>query len=282
MFNSFDVCEPYVGFVKFLQYVVLVGVFFYFITSSDSGSYVDDLISANGHANPPPIQKTYWCWTEGLRPRLRSSTRRAVRALFLPFGRFPLYLASLYTFAICFLRTSIYRCVKMESGELDIVNAAEWSTSVFDFTSLFDEETHLNKIARVKSLLLGVAMPFVGLNSALMNLYGKRVYTFVGSVCLSALWYVWFLLILTGYSGNAGDGQKASEYFQWLNVANLGWVFYVYYATMGTCVRTEVRIKKNIYGSTLEDFFTTLCMMPHMVISQLAYESGSAPEGIPI
>ena len=276
--------EPYIGFVKFLQYLVLVGVFFYFITSSDSGSYVDDLNSANGHANPPPIQKIYWCWTEGLTAIALinaggSSSISTLRSLSIVSG-LP------YTFAICFLCTSIYRCVKMESCELDIVNAAEWSTSVFDFTSLFDEETHLNKIARVKSLLLGVAMPFVGLNSALMNLYGKRVYAFVGSVCLSALWYVWFLLILMGYSGNAGDGQKASEYFQWLNVANLGWVFYVYYATMGTCVRTEVRIKKNIYGSTLEDFFTTLCM-PHMVISQLAYESGGpqgsdGAQGIPI
>ena len=49
---------------------------------------------------------------------------------------------------------------------------------------------------------------------------------------------------------------------------------------------TEVRIKKNIYGSTLEDFFTTLCM-PNMVISQLAYESGGpqgsdGAQGIPI
>ena len=66
-------------------------------------------------------------------------------------------------------------------------------------------------------------------------------------------------------------------------MANLGWVFYVAYCVMITCIRTEVRNKNNIYGSTLQDFFTTLCM-PIVVISQLAYESGGSanPEGIPI
>jgi len=190
---------------------VLIGVFFYFITSSDSGSYVDDLISANGHADPPPIQKIYWCWTEGLTAiaLINAGGGNAIVAL-----RSVSIVSGLpYTFAICFLCTSIYRCVKMESGEDDIVNAAAWSTDVFDFCSLFDEESYLNKVARVKSIALGAAMPFVGIQSALYSLYNKRLYALVGSVTLSALWYLWFLLILTGYSGNAGDDQKASEYF---------------------------------------------------------------------
>jgi hypothetical protein len=181
--------------------------------------------------------------------------------------------------------TSIYRCVKVEAGELDIVNAAAWTTDVFDITCLFDGETYLNKMARLKSLILGAAMPFVGLNTTLMELYGKRVYALVGSVFLSALWYTWFVLIFTGYVGNAASGQTAFEYFQWLNVANLGWVIYVAYAIMVACVRTEVRVKKNIYGSTLEDFCTTLCL-PNVVISQLAYETGRSVsldgKGIPI
>ena len=263
----------------FLHYLILTGVFLYFITSSDSGSYVDELISANGHADPPPIQKVYWCWTEGLTAiaLINAGGADSISAL----KSVSIVSGLPYTFAICFLCTAIYRCVKMEAGELDIVNAAEWSTSVFDVCSLFDEESYLNKVARVKSIALGAAMPFVGLQSSLMSLYNKRLYALVGSVCLSALWYVWFLLMLTGYSGYAGDGQKASEYFQWLNVANLGWVFYVAYCIVVACVRTEVRNKNNIYGSTLEDFCTTLCL-PNIVISQLAYESGSAPEGIPI
>ena len=140
----------------------------------------------------------------------------------------------------------------MEAGDLDIVNAAEWSTRVFNACSLFDEKSFLNKIARVKSIALGAAMPFVGIQAALMALYNKRIYAMLGSVLLSLLWYLWFLLNLTRYSGYyAGDGQDPSVYFHWLNVANLGWVFYVAYCMMITRIRTEVRKKKNIYGSTL-------------------------------
>jgi hypothetical protein len=281
--NSFDVCEPYHGFVGFLHYLILIGVFLYFITSSDSGSFVDDLISANGHANPPPIQKVYWCWTEGLTAiaLIKAGGADSISAL----KSVSIVSGLPYTFAICFMCTSIYRCVKVEAGELDIVNAAAWTTDVFDITCLFDGETYLNKMARLKSLILGAAMPFVGLNTTLMELYGKRVYALVGSVFLSALWYTWFVLIFTGYVGNAASGQTAFEYFQWLNVANLGWVIYVAYAIMVACVRTEVRVKKNIYGSTLEDFCTTLCL-PNVVISQLAYETGRSVsldgKGIPI
>ena len=104
--DSFDIYEPYYGFVKVLQYLVLIGVFFYFITSSDSGSYVDDLISANGHANPPPLQKIYWCWTEGLTAiaLINAGGGNAIAAL-----RSVAIVAGLpYTFAICFLSTSIY------------------------------------------------------------------------------------------------------------------------------------------------------------------------------
>ena len=44
---------------------LVTGVSLYFITSSDSGSYVDDILSAQGLPNPPLIQKIYWAFTEG-------------------------------------------------------------------------------------------------------------------------------------------------------------------------------------------------------------------------
>ena len=44
----------------------MVGLLFYFITSSDSGSFTVDMIAANGEANPPKIQTVLWSFTEGL------------------------------------------------------------------------------------------------------------------------------------------------------------------------------------------------------------------------
>ncbi len=38
----------------------------FFVTSSDSGSLVIDIITAGGHPNPPPAQRVYWATTEGI------------------------------------------------------------------------------------------------------------------------------------------------------------------------------------------------------------------------
>ena len=48
-----------------LIFLVVIGVSLYFITSSDSGSYVDDVLAAQGLPNPPLIQKIFWAFTEG-------------------------------------------------------------------------------------------------------------------------------------------------------------------------------------------------------------------------
>jgi len=38
----------------------------FFVTSSDSGSLVIDIITAGGHPNPPVVQRIYWATTEGV------------------------------------------------------------------------------------------------------------------------------------------------------------------------------------------------------------------------
>ncbi len=49
----------------FLSVVSIIGLVLYFVTSSDSGSLVIDCISANGHPDPPIIQRIFWACTEG-------------------------------------------------------------------------------------------------------------------------------------------------------------------------------------------------------------------------
>lgn len=44
--------------------VILVAVFF--ITSSDSGSFVVDMLTSGGHPNPPVWQRIFWASTEGM------------------------------------------------------------------------------------------------------------------------------------------------------------------------------------------------------------------------
>lgn len=38
----------------------------FFVTSSDSGSLVDDIVTSGGHPNPPRIQRVFWAVSEGL------------------------------------------------------------------------------------------------------------------------------------------------------------------------------------------------------------------------
>ena len=45
-----------------------IALLLYFITSSDSGSYVDDLLGSSGLSKPPALQKIYWGFTEGAPP----------------------------------------------------------------------------------------------------------------------------------------------------------------------------------------------------------------------
>jgi choline/glycine/proline betaine transport protein len=40
-------------------------IILFFITSSDSGSLVDDMVTSGGHPNPPRIQRVFWALAEG-------------------------------------------------------------------------------------------------------------------------------------------------------------------------------------------------------------------------
>lgn len=47
------------------QWVAVVLVIIFFITSSDSGSLVDDMVTSGGHPNPPIAQRIFWGTAEG-------------------------------------------------------------------------------------------------------------------------------------------------------------------------------------------------------------------------
>jgi len=52
-------------FGDFLSILTIVCICLYFVTSSDSGSLVIDIIGANGIQNPPTLQRIFWAVTEG-------------------------------------------------------------------------------------------------------------------------------------------------------------------------------------------------------------------------
>merc|ERR1712087_695921 len=63
----FDQISSYAprGYSDMLCALTLIILTFYFVTSSDSGSFVVDMLSANGHPEPPLFQRVFWSFTEG-------------------------------------------------------------------------------------------------------------------------------------------------------------------------------------------------------------------------
>ena len=46
--------------------IAIAVIVFFFVTSSDSGSLVVDILSAGGELDPPKLSRVYWCFLEGL------------------------------------------------------------------------------------------------------------------------------------------------------------------------------------------------------------------------
>ena len=56
----------YYPFTKPLTLLIVVMIMLWFVTSSDSASFVIDMLTAGGNTNPPKIQRLFWAMTEGV------------------------------------------------------------------------------------------------------------------------------------------------------------------------------------------------------------------------
>ena len=95
----------------------------------DSGSFVDDTLSAGGLLHCPPLQRIYWATTEGacacaLMYGGGTAALKALRAVSIVSG-FPL------SIAICFMCAALHRACKYDLGELDIINSTRFITGRF-------------------------------------------------------------------------------------------------------------------------------------------------------
>jgi choline/glycine/proline betaine transport protein len=56
----------YYPLAKPITLLIIVMIMLWFVTSSDSASFVIDMLTAGGDTNPPKIQRLYWATTEGV------------------------------------------------------------------------------------------------------------------------------------------------------------------------------------------------------------------------
>ena len=62
---SLHVLLEHLPWTSLMQWVGLVLAVIFFITSSDSGSFVDDMVTSGGNPNPPAANRILWDISEG-------------------------------------------------------------------------------------------------------------------------------------------------------------------------------------------------------------------------
>jgi choline-glycine betaine transporter len=108
------------GWSLFTSVFTLICIILYFVTSSDSASFVVDMMAANGRPEPPLAQKIFWGVTEGMTASVLmlvagdddpQAALKAVQAI-------PIVLGLPYTFHLFYCCQSLIIVCKEEAGEL--------------------------------------------------------------------------------------------------------------------------------------------------------------------
>merc|ERR1712157_133948 len=257
----FDVLSPYgPQITTFLHILTVVGVFFYFVTSSDSGSFIDDTLSAGGMEHPPAIQKIYWCCMEGacasaLLSAGGAKALKAIQAISICAG-FP------YTVMICFMCTALYWACLHEVGDEHFMACTIFSQGIWDWT----ENKQHPKVAqflpwfgpRILFFLRSALVPMTQLYPVLALIERDNKVSILFQIAgLTATFYLWIaFLVLDNYMPN---------------FYTIGWCFYFFFVFHLATIRSRIREYYSIYGFIINDFFVCLVMYP-WVVSQLRFE----------
>jgi hypothetical protein len=223
----------------------LLGIVLYFVTSSDSGSLVIDCLSANGDPDPPRVQRVFWALMEG-------ATATALLVAGSNGGLVALQTTGLiaglpYAFLTSFICVSIWRTVKVATGDLD-PRGPVFSVGLFD---AFGTNPYRELTERDLDLFLGflknvfwAPMTIANVNRRLKGSKGSWFMT-VASLSTFLLCILFHLLELS-FRGS------------WA----IAWFWYLCFASVMASLRLEVREILGIAGSAVEDFFASLLLYP--------------------
>lgn len=222
--------------------ITLICIVLYFVTSSDSASFVVDILAANGMENPPLAQKIFWAFTEGAAAAALlasandddpGSALNAVRAL-------PIILGLPYTFLLFWMCQGLLLVCREESGDLMITRK--------NFTVFF--------INLEPTSFLAILVPFVPLGEVAAKTWnGSKVFY---SLAFGAVWTSMIVFICLSAVDSAFGMMAVSIYFMMgLAVAGL---------------RVAMRNKLGITGDMVSDACVCCFAFP-FAVGQLAAET---------
>jgi len=247
------------GLTAFLHLIMWIALVIYFLTSSDSGSMVDDMISASGMwpSHIPIWQKIFWCFTEGIVAiSLVASGGEAAgddgSVALKSLQAASIIIGLPYTFILCFMVTSLYRALKYEIGDEDIIKSMRFNTQLLDFLELFKpfKASPCSPVTHLMSIGAGLFVPGWSVYKAFDKCYPELKVSNAGyGITAQVMFLCWFALLICDAAGVDGA---------WV----VAWICMVFMLLTVAFARGELRRKYNIWGNPLDDLFASMCIYP--------------------
>jgi len=267
----YRIMEPYKNLTGCLHFFLWIGLVIYFLTSSDSGSMTDDIISASGLSAKyvPAWQKVWWCWTEAIVAialiSAGSGGAKAVQALSIIIG-LP------YTLLLCLMVPSCMRVLKKSAGDEDIQNSKRFNTQLLDVLVLFkpNQPSPCTPGVHMTSLLTAIVCPFLHIKAAFAAVYpDNNISGLMYGIIAQVLYIGWIIFHIIEETGPGAKGLHT-----------VAWLLFTFFLAICIFARIEMRRKYNVWGSVFDDVFTGLFAWP-LLLSQLKMAADTNNEGAP-
>jgi len=257
----FDLMNQYHGMGEFLSWISVITTIFYFVTSSDSGSLVVDLIAGNGQ-HPHVVQRVVWAFSEGAVciALLRAGGSTALSSL----QAISIVMGLPFTIVLMLVCTALWRALKLEAGDMKPINERnDWTLplygGIFDVieTMLTFGRAPMPPVSSVKNFVLGLFAPPLLLSRAVMGASSlskesqSKVLqmTTIGASALLFLLFIVFHAMTVPFSG----------FYAY------AWFCYIAFASLLAVQRHSLRQVYKIEGSGPEDFFASLFLYPQVL-----------------
>jgi len=219
------------GFMGWLLYVFsMLALVLYFVTSSDSGSLVIDILAANGVEEPPVVQRIFWACMEGVTATalLIAGGSNALNAL----STVSIVAGLPYTALLCLICTSTWRALKMDAKWSSGDTSGPGPQFSIELADIFcDPAKHMVQF------LINTIFPVIAIHK-----HGNVFYTLFAAV-------LWPCFILFHFIEIGAQGWWA-----------MGWMAFTMLVLIVSDIRTKARSKLGVEGNMLEDFFASLLL----------------------
>lgn len=219
------------GFMGWLLYVFsMLALVLYFVTSSDSGSLVIDMLAANGVEEPPVAQRIFWACMEGVTATalLVAGGSNALNAL----STVSIVAGLPYTALLCLICTSTWRALKMDDKFANGDTSGPGPQFSIELADIFCQPT-----SHAVQFLINTVFPVIAIHK-----HGNMFYTVFAAV-------LWPCFILFHFIEIGAQGWWA-----------MGWMAFSMLVLIVSDIRTKARNKLGVEGNMLEDFFASLLM----------------------